>query len=286
MHRLQRVLEVLEYAEAAGGESKGGIRCMHARMRPCTHACMGVVLHAHTHGGMRACGMAAPLRHAHPPHGCAPPSRCACRPVWHGLHLHVAAPEQRAPAGLGARVQLPAKGHRVGAAAGGRGGARRRGALQCMGDALGHCGTGGWARAPRPPMQGAVRLRAGRRRPSNPAAAGLPPPACQVSEAVAAHARGAAHPRARGYARMALGGLSRGGTHGDEIRHGILNIMREHGIREGNRPVGARAQLPHGRWACHAPGGGGAGRSAHAHRRAAAAWARRRTCATRCAGRG
>jgi hypothetical protein len=54
---------------------------------------------------------------------------------------------------------------------------------------------------------------------------------------MAAKARGASDPRVRAYARLALGGLSRGGTHGDEIRHGILNIMREHGIREGNRPV-------------------------------------------------
>jgi len=54
---------------------------------------------------------------------------------------------------------------------------------------------------------------------------------------VAAKARGASDPRVRGYARMTLGGLSRGGTHGDEIRHGILNIMRDYGIREGNRPV-------------------------------------------------
>ncbi|KAI8469305.1 MAG: hypothetical protein J3K34DRAFT_283926 [Monoraphidium minutum] len=58
----------------------------------------------------------------------------------------------------------------------------------------------------------------------------------QVSEFVASKARAGRDPRARGYARMALGGLSRGGTHGDEIRHGILNIMRDHGIREGNRP--------------------------------------------------
>jgi hypothetical protein len=30
------------------------------------------------------------------------------------------------------------------------------------------------------------------------------------------------------YARMTLGKLSRGGGNGDEIRMGILNIMRDH----------------------------------------------------------
>jgi hypothetical protein len=36
---------------------------------------------------------------------------------------------------------------------------------------------------------------------------------------------------------MALSVLPRGGGDGDAIRMGILNIMREHGIREGHRPV-------------------------------------------------
>jgi hypothetical protein len=36
---------------------------------------------------------------------------------------------------------------------------------------------------------------------------------------------------------MTLGKLSRGGGNGDEIRMGILNIMRDHGIKEGNRGV-------------------------------------------------
>jgi hypothetical protein len=79
------------------------------------------------------------------------------------------------------------------------------------------------------------------------AAAAAAASAEQVSERVAGKARGAADPRVRGYARMALGGLSRGGTHGDEIRHGILNVMRDFGIREGNRPVrplGRRTSLP------------------------------------------
>ena len=38
-------------------------------------------------------------------------------------------------------------------------------------------------------------------------------------------------------ARMTLAGLPRGGGDGDAIRHGILNVMRENGIREGHRPV-------------------------------------------------
>lgn len=42
---------------------------------------------------------------------------------------------------------------------------------------------------------------------------------------------------ARQLARMALAGLPRGGGDGDAIRHGILNVMRENGIREGHRPV-------------------------------------------------
>ena len=39
------------------------------------------------------------------------------------------------------------------------------------------------------------------------------------------------------YARMALSGLPRGGGNGDDIRMGILNIMRANGIKEGHRPV-------------------------------------------------
>ena len=41
---------------------------------------------------------------------------------------------------------------------------------------------------------------------------------------------------ARAAARAALGLLPRGGGNGDDIRMGILNIMRAHGIREGHRP--------------------------------------------------
>ena len=36
---------------------------------------------------------------------------------------------------------------------------------------------------------------------------------------------------------MALAGLPRGGGNGDDIRMGILNIMRANGIKEGHRPV-------------------------------------------------
>lgn len=44
------------------------------------------------------------------------------------------------------------------------------------------------------------------------------------------------HPLNRQMARMALAGLPRGGGDGDAIRHGILDIMRSNGIKEGHRP--------------------------------------------------
>lgn len=50
-------------------------------------------------------------------------------------------------------------------------------------------------------------------------------------------ARGAKDPWCRLFARLSLASLPRGGGDGDAIRMGILNIMREHGIREGHRPV-------------------------------------------------
>ena len=50
-------------------------------------------------------------------------------------------------------------------------------------------------------------------------------------------ARGSSDPMAQQLARMTLAGLPRGGGDGDAIRHGILNVMRENGIREGHRPV-------------------------------------------------
>ncbi len=50
-------------------------------------------------------------------------------------------------------------------------------------------------------------------------------------------ARSSADPQCRFFARLAVAGLPRGGGDGDAIRHGILNIMRENGIKEGHRPV-------------------------------------------------
>ncbi len=44
-------------------------------------------------------------------------------------------------------------------------------------------------------------------------------------------------PLNRYLARLGLAVLPRGGGDGDAIRMGILHIMREHGIREGHRPV-------------------------------------------------
>ena len=43
-------------------------------------------------------------------------------------------------------------------------------------------------------------------------------------------------PTSRALMRASLAFLPRGGGNGDDIRMGILNIMREHGIREGHRP--------------------------------------------------
>ena len=43
-------------------------------------------------------------------------------------------------------------------------------------------------------------------------------------------------PVSRGLMRASLAFLPRGGGNGDDIRMGILNIMRQHGIREGHRP--------------------------------------------------
>lgn len=40
------------------------------------------------------------------------------------------------------------------------------------------------------------------------------------------------------YARLTMAGLPRGGGNGDDIRMGILHIMRDGGIKEGHRPVG------------------------------------------------
>ena len=43
-------------------------------------------------------------------------------------------------------------------------------------------------------------------------------------------------PTSRALMRASLAFLPRGGGNGDDIRMGILNIMRQHGIREGHRP--------------------------------------------------
>ena len=48
--------------------------------------------------------------------------------------------------------------------------------------------------------------------------------------------RTTSEPLVRLFARECLAVLPRGGGNGDDIRHGILNLMRENGIREGHRP--------------------------------------------------
>ncbi|GLI71457.1 hypothetical protein VaNZ11_016678, partial [Volvox africanus] len=57
-----------------------------------------------------------------------------------------------------------------------------------------------------------------------------------TGERIAEKARSSAHPLNRLLARGALAGLPRGGGNGDDIRMGILHIMRGNGIREGHRP--------------------------------------------------
>ncbi|GBG60684.1 hypothetical protein CBR_g12420 [Chara braunii] len=49
-------------------------------------------------------------------------------------------------------------------------------------------------------------------------------------------ARASADPGVRRFARMAMATLPRGGGDSEQIRMGILHIMRAHGIREGHRP--------------------------------------------------
>lgn len=58
-----------------------------------------------------------------------------------------------------------------------------------------------------------------------------------IAQRMADKARAGADPLGRQFARMALAGLPRGGGDGDAIRLGILNVMRDNGIREGHRPV-------------------------------------------------
>ena len=59
-----------------------------------------------------------------------------------------------------------------------------------------------------------------------------------VAQAMSAKARGEGgcdDGTSQLFARMTLAGLPRGGGNGDDIRMGILNIMRSNGIREGHR---------------------------------------------------
>ena len=53
---------------------------------------------------------------------------------------------------------------------------------------------------------------------------------------VARAATTTADPVSRGLMRASLAFLPRGGGNGDDIRMGILNILRQHGIKEGHRP--------------------------------------------------
>ncbi|GAB4821271.1 hypothetical protein N2152v2_008317 [Parachlorella kessleri] len=57
-----------------------------------------------------------------------------------------------------------------------------------------------------------------------------------LAQAMANKAATAKDPQCRLFARMCLAGLPRGGGDGDAIRHGILNVMRQNGIKEGHRP--------------------------------------------------
>ncbi|KAL4424419.1 hypothetical protein ABPG77_005662 [Micractinium sp. CCAP 211/92] len=57
-----------------------------------------------------------------------------------------------------------------------------------------------------------------------------------LAERMAFKVRTAEHPLCRLFARLTLAGLPRGGGNGDDIRMGILHVMRENGIREGHRP--------------------------------------------------
>ena len=57
-----------------------------------------------------------------------------------------------------------------------------------------------------------------------------------LAQRAAAAAARAPDPLSRSLARAALACLPRGGGDGDAIRMGILNVMREHGIKEGHRP--------------------------------------------------
>lgn len=57
-----------------------------------------------------------------------------------------------------------------------------------------------------------------------------------LANRIAHAARTAPDPLTKFFARECMAVLPRGGGNGDDIRHGILNLMREYGIREGHRP--------------------------------------------------
>eukprot|EP00898_Chlorokybus_atmophyticus_P007825 jgi/Chlat1/8043/Chrsp73S00600 len=57
-----------------------------------------------------------------------------------------------------------------------------------------------------------------------------------LAERMHGKARSHPNPDVRRLARMAMGTLPRGGGDAEQIRMGILHIMRRHGIREGHRP--------------------------------------------------
>lgn len=57
-----------------------------------------------------------------------------------------------------------------------------------------------------------------------------------LAQGMAFFAGNAEDPLCRFFARCSLALLPRGGGNGDDIRMGILHIMRQHGIREGHRP--------------------------------------------------
>jgi hypothetical protein len=98
---------------------------------------------------------------------------------------------------------------------------------------------GGCARAPGfDPLPSGPQTVNGRIHSWTPPQHRSPPPRQQPTPRPP-QARSSSDPWCRLYARLALAGLPRGGGNGDDIRMGILHIMRDHGIREGHRPVGA-----------------------------------------------
>lgn len=72
---------------------------------------------------------------------------------------------------------------------------------------------------------------------------------------VGVQARSSKDPQCRFFARLAVAGLPRGGGDGDAIRHGILNVMRENGIKEGHRPVSLTSRVYNVTQYCQCSGG-------------------------------